>query len=340
MADSADRIVDRTLLSKGDEVRSGLANPLHGSRTDIITTAGRVATYTSGTPSPAGPANPLLLIHSVNAVASAFEVRPLYDAYADERPVHAIDLPGFGQSERHDREYNERVMTDALHAAVARLREANGNQPVDAVALSLSCEFLARAAMEDPAAFRSVGFISPTGFEGKARDASAPGNRAKPWLLKALYWPIWKRGIFRLLTMPPVIRKFLEKAWGSKSIDEPLFAYDCETARQHGARHAPYYFVAGYMFSTDILRVYESLRLPVWMAHGVRGDFVDYRHKTRVAGRSNWTIEQFETGAFPHFEVLDQVTHSYDRFIESLTTAADGAPVALAPTSERKLKAI
>jgi pimeloyl-ACP methyl ester carboxylesterase len=307
-------------------VRSGLANPLHGSRTDIISTAGRLATYSSGTALPGGIPNPLLLIHSINAVGSAFEVKPLYDLYANTRQVHAVDLPGFGQSERHDREYNARIMTDAIHTVVAKLREANGNQPVDAVALSLSCEFLARAAVEKPEAFRSLAFISPTGFEGKARDNRVPGNRGKPWLLKTLYWPIWKRGIFRLLTKRPVIRKFLEKAWGSKNIDEPLLDYDCETARQHGARHAPYYFVAGYLFSTDALRLYETLKLPVWFAHGVRGDFVDYRHKDRVASRANWTIVQFEAGAFPHFEVLDQLARSYDSFLDEFKVADHSAP--------------
>ncbi|MDF3812973.1 MULTISPECIES: alpha/beta hydrolase [Rhodopseudomonas] len=324
-------------------MRPGLANPLHGSRTDIASTAGRIATYTSGTATAEGPANPLLLIHSINAVGSAFEVKPLYDHYADKRPVHALDLPGFGQSDRHDREYTARMMTDAVHATVAKLQEANGGQPVDAVALSLSCEFIARAAMENPAAFRSLALISPTGFEGKARDASVPGNRGKPWLLNALNWSVWDRGIFRLLTMRPVIRKFLEKAWGSKNIDEALLAYDYETGQQPGARHAPYYFVAGYLFSTDALRVYESLQLPVWMAHGVRGDFVDYHHKDRVANRANWHIEQFETGAFPHFEVLDQVTRSYDSFLGALTTMADtsaASHAAAAPGPERKLKMI
>jgi hypothetical protein len=66
------------------------------------------------------------------------------------------------------------------------------------------------------------------------------------------------------------------------------------------------------MFSKDALRLYESLNQPVWMVHGVRGDFVDYRHKTRVADRPNWRIVTLESGAFPHFEMLHQVTRSYD----------------------------
>jgi pimeloyl-ACP methyl ester carboxylesterase len=293
------------------QARAPLANPVSGVRTDIISVAGRIAFYAAG-PETAGP--PLLLIHSVNAAASAFEVKPLYDHYARERRVYAVDLPGFGQSERGNHEYTARLMTDALHEVIERIRELHGDEPVDAMALSLSCEFLARAAVERPAAFRSLGLISPTGFERKPRDARVPNTLGKRWLLDSLYFTLWERQLFSLLTLRPVMRKFLEKAWGSKQIDEPLLDYCYQTTHQHGARHAPYYFVAGYLFSTDALRLYETLNLPVWMAHGVRGDFVDYRHLPRVASRPNWRIVTLQAGAFPHFEMLDQVTRSYEEF--------------------------
>jgi pimeloyl-ACP methyl ester carboxylesterase len=307
--------------------RSRLANPVLGTRTDIECRAGRIATYTSGGADFDGSATPLLLIHSINAAGSAFEVRTLYDHYARSRPVYAIDLPGFGQSDRTDRHYDARLMTDAVHAAVEHIRQLHGaQQPIDALALSLSSEFLARAATETPDAFRSLAFISPTGFEGKARDDHAPATRGKPWLLRTLRFSLWDERFFALLTARPVIRKFLEKAWGSKNIDEPMVEYDYHTTHQPGARHAPYCFVAGYLFSTDALRVYERLNHPVWMAHGVRGDFVDYHHKTRVEGRPNWTIVQFDTGAFPHFEVLGDVVRSYDRFLAKSQRSDSAAP--------------
>ncbi|MFL9500966.1 alpha/beta fold hydrolase [Rhodopseudomonas palustris] len=311
---------------KQHHARTGLANPVAGARTDITSVVGRFAIYAAGDAQPNGSTTPLLLIHSINAAGSAYEVKPLYDYYARQRPVYAIDLPGFGQSDRDDREYTARMMTDAVHAAVEQIRRIHGEQPIDALALSLASEFLARAAIETPQAFRSLGFISPTGFEGRARDDRTPGTRGRSWIIDVLRVKLWDRGFFKMLTARPVIRKFLEKAWGSKDIDEPMVDYDYATTHQPGARHAPYYFVAGFMFSTDILHVYEQLRLPVWMAHGVRGDFVDYRHKSRVAGRSNWTIVQFDTGAFPHFEVLDQVVSSYNQFLTKVQPSEVGKP--------------
>ena len=45
------------------------------------------------------------------------------------RSVFAIDLPGYGLSERSDRRYAPRLMTDALHKAAAQIRARCGAAP-------------------------------------------------------------------------------------------------------------------------------------------------------------------------------------------------------------------
>jgi pimeloyl-ACP methyl ester carboxylesterase len=287
-------------------------SPLDGARQDIGLTGGRVVLY--GNPGPDGSGNrPLLLVHSVNAAASAYEVKPLFDYYRGRRPVYAIDLPGFGQSDHSDRFYSVRTMTDAVLLALSEIRRIH-NSPADAIALSLSCEFLARAAVEEPDLVMTLGFISPTGFEGVARDAEG-GNRGKKWLHDILKFPLWRRSLFKMFTTKAVIRKFLEKTWGAKNIDESLLDYDYGTAHQSGAEFAPYYFIAGFLFSKDILNIYQTLRHPVWMVRGTRGDFVDYHHVPRVKNRPNWTFDVLDTGAFPQFEALSLLAASYDAFI-------------------------
>jgi pimeloyl-ACP methyl ester carboxylesterase len=293
---------------------SGLPPALDGERHEFTTpAAGRVSYYVAGS----GP--PLLLVHSVNAAASAYEVRPIYEHYAASRTVYAIDLPGFGFSDRSDRSYTPRLMTDAVEALTREIRRRHGAGPIDALALSLSSEFLARAAFEEPADYRSVALISPTGFDRRGPyDGPEGSTRAMPWLHTVFDFPLWSRGFFRLLTSRPSIRFFLQKTWGSKQIDEGVFEYSYLTSHQPGARHAPYCFVSGYLFSGDITRIYQGLTQPVWMAHGVRGDFTDYSQKTAVANKPNWTIDVFQTGALPQFEVPDAVLVAYDRFLASV----------------------
>lgn len=281
--------------------------PVAGERLDF---GGGLVAWTAGS----GP--PLLLVHSINAAASAAEMRPIFDHSRATRTAFAIDLPGYGASRRDDIRYSPRLMTDALHAAAAQIRRHCGTAPLDAVALSLSCEFLARAAAEQPSQWGRLALVSPTGFRGTRPYRGAPGStRAVPGLYRVLSQPLWASALYRGLTRPGVIRYFLERTWGSKAIDETLWAHDVLVARQPGARHAPLYFLSGGLFSADITTVYEALAQPVWVSHGVRGDFTDYRGLAGLKTRANWRVSVYPTGALPQFEEMAAFGAELDRFL-------------------------
>lgn len=270
----------------------------------------------------AGKGPPLLLVHTVNAAASAAEVRPLFDHYRTTHTVFAPDLPGYGFSDRSDRAYTPRLMTDALHTIAGQIRQRCGDVPVDALAASLSCEFLARAAVEQPATWGRIALVSPTGLMGRKARRGPPGStRAVPGLHAVLSVPLWSDALFRGLTRPGVVRYFLERTWGAKNIDEEMWAYDVATARQPGARFAPLHFLSAGLFSADVLTLYESLVQPVWMSHGVRGDFTDYRGKVFLEGRPNWQCTIFQTGALPYFEVPEEFFRALDGFLAATPTA-------------------
>jgi pimeloyl-ACP methyl ester carboxylesterase len=301
----------------------GLPAPVSGQRHEIGSPIGRL-TYYAATPEGGRKMPPLLLIHSINAAGSAYEVKPLYEHYRQSRTVYALELPGFGHSERGKREYTVRMMTDAILLMVSEIQNVHGREPIDALAVSLSSEFLARAVSETPLKFRSVALVSPTGFTSRdAKTQWRQGTRGMPWLHAFFEFPPWSKAFFRLLTSHASIRYFLRKTWGSPDIDEGLAEYDYLTTHQPGAQHAPYYFVSGFLFSEDIIRIYHSLTLPVWMSHGVRGDFVDYSNKTQVADRANWTIQVFPTGAMPHFEAKDAFVRAYDAFLTGASAASN-----------------
>ena len=265
----------------------------------------------------AGDGPPLLLLHSVNAAASAADMRPLFERYRKSRRVFAVDLPGFGLSARSERNYTPRLMTDALHATLAQIRLQCGDVPVDALAVSLGCEFLARAAVEAPARFNHLALVSPTGLQGNADLRQAEGSTRKiGWLHAVLRQPLWAEWLFRQLSRPGVVRYFLQRTWGSKHIDETLWAYSVQTAHQPGARHAPLQFLARGLFSADIHRVYEGLTQPVWMSQGVRGDFTDFRALARLRPTQPWQRTVFATGALPYFEALEFGAR-FDDFLRS-----------------------
>jgi pimeloyl-ACP methyl ester carboxylesterase len=289
-----------------------LPNALTGQRIALSSPVGPLSYYRDGGPDAA----PLLLVHSINAAGSAYEMKPVYDHFRSQRAVYAIDLPGFGFSDRSDRPYDPRMMTDAVHAMAERIRSEHGDKPIDAIALSLGTEFLARAAAERPEQYRTLSLISPTGMDSRGPYVDAPGTtRGMPWLYAFFRNPIWSKSFFKLLSSRMSIRFFLKKTYGREEIDEGLLDYDYLTTHQPGARHAPYRFVSGYLFSKDITRIYRSLAMPVFVAHGVRGDFVDYSGLKEFAARPNWTIERMQTGALPHFEMRQDFMRRYETFL-------------------------
>ncbi len=285
---------------------------LPGERVRIASSAGEQTLYVLGSGAP------LLLIHSINAAASAAEVRPLQEHFSRERQVFCIDLPGYGLSERRPLAYTPQHMIDAIHRAAEHVRRNSGQRP-DALALSLSCEYLAGAAAASPESFRSLALVSPTGFRGGQSRRGAPGSTlGLGWFERLLRGPGWGRSLFNGLTRPAVIRYFLRRTWGSDAIDEALWRYDVLTARQPGAEHAPLRFLSGFLFTGDIHTIFEALNLPVWVSHGVRGDFTDYRNRRLVDGRPNWSFTTYGTGALPHFEATARFCADYENFLASV----------------------
>lgn len=307
-----------------------------GERKSLETGFGTLSFYVAGPDAAArqDPKQPpMLLVHCINAAGSAYEVKPFFEHYRATRTVYALDLPGFGFSARRQRLYTPRLMTDAILAMAEAIRGAHGDSAIDALALSLSSEFLARAAVEQPDWFRTLGLVSPTGFDRRAPRTGPKGsNRGMPAMRAIFADKPWSGGLFRLLTSRVSIRYFLEKTWGSKAIDEGMVDYDYLTTRQPGAEHAPFSFISGYLFSNDITRIYDALSGPVWMAHGVRGDFTDYTYKRAYEGRPNWHFDVFQTGALPHFERPDDVFDRYDAFRAASTPDA-GTGLLTVPTA-------
>ncbi|OSZ75228.1 alpha/beta fold hydrolase [Hydrogenophaga sp. IBVHS1] len=281
----------------------------------LHTAVGRVAVYHARLEGQGVGLPPLLLVHSVNAAASAAEVAPLFDHYRATRTVVALDLPGYGRSDRSDRAYTPRLMTDAVLAVVEWMRTAFGTGQVDVLGVSLGCEFVARAQSEAPAQIRRIALVSPTGFSRSKRRHGPPGTTLViPWLLRLLSRPGWGDRIFRQLTRPGVVRYFLKRTFGSSNIDETLWRQAVITAKQPGAHHAPLAFLSGALFSADINTLYETLLCPVWVSMSTRGDFTDYQGRNSVESRPNWQFHAIEGGALPYFEDLPAFNTVLDPF--------------------------
>jgi len=307
-----------------------LPHAVSGERREIDSPAGRLSYYVAGPPA----APPLLLVHSINAAASAYEVKPVYEAFKTQRRVYAPDLPGFGFAERSKRDYTIGLYVEAIHAVLRVIEAEHGPAGVDVLAVSLASEFVARAATESPARFASLALVTPTGFASAAPAYSgAPGtSREVPGLHALVSVPLWDRALFDALTSRASIRYFLQRTFGSKDVPEDMVDYDYLSTHQPGAQHAPLAFLAARLFSRDIRNVYERLTLPVWVPHATRGDFRNFSGADWARARANWQFLPLPTGAMPHFEMADEFNRRYADFLASARRSG-AAAAALAPVA-------
>jgi len=257
---------------------------------------------------------PLLLIHSVNAAASAYEMRPLFEHYRGERPVYAVDLPGYGFSDRAARNYT----AEFFERAIIDLVEDEIGEPVDAVALSLGSEFLARAAQAKPDWFHSITLISPSGFNARGGGRATQrvsANENSDTAYKLLAFPIWGQALFDLIASRRSIQFFLEKSFVGDPPDE-FVDYSYLTSHQPGAANVPLHFVSGRLFTPDVkTAVYEKVTIPGLIIYDE-----DYYSQfdtlpSLVGQKENWQAARITpTRGLPHWERLPEVIETLNIF--------------------------
>jgi len=266
--------------------------------------AGRLAYYSDTS----ARGRPLLLVHSINAAPSSREMQPLFEHYRGRRPVHSLDLPGFGQSERGNRPYSPALYA----AAIDDLLEHIGDGPADVLALSLSAEFAARAALAAPERIASLVLISPSGFSRRPLPPPAVG-RAAHGVLTA---PGLGQGLFGLVRSRPSIRFYLNKSFIGEAPDA-LVDYAYQTSHQPDARYAPLMFLSSQLFTANAVEaLYERLTdLPV-LAIADRDPYISFERLPEVAAiMPNWHYERVAPHmGLPHWEQPDATFAVLERF--------------------------
>ena len=257
---------------------------------------------------------PLLLIHSVNAAASAYEMRPLFEHYRGQRPVAALDLPGYGFSERSDSARTPAAYAEAIGEVLANTI----GEPADVIALSLGSEFAARAALQRPDLFHSLTLISPSGFNargsGRATQQAVEQDRTES-IYRALSNPLWGRALFDLIASRRSIEFFLKQSFVGP-VPQALIDYAYATAHQPGAPYTPLRFISGLLFTRNARQeLYERLTLPVLVVYD-RDAFVNFEALPEVAAaHANWQTARLEpTLGLPQFEALPRLAAALDDF--------------------------
>ncbi len=254
---------------------------------------------TAGGDGSAAP-EPLVLVHSIHAAASAWEMRELFTRLGTERRVFALDLLGFGASERPDIDYDSDLYQDLLRDFV---REVVG-EPAHVLASSVSASHALEAAAADASLFRSLVLVNPTGL---LTQATGPDGRGR--LLQNLFrLPFVGEALYNLLVSRPSLAYYGSRIYRDPAVEEENAEQQYLTAHQPGARYAPAAFLGSALGKNVYmaLRTVEVPALSIWSG----GDIVDTKRESEAYAavapgmRQVW-IE--DAGSVPHEERPDEV---------------------------------
>lgn len=297
---------------KSGEFQWPLQAAIEAERHVIATSDAGAISYYEDT---SGDGRPLVLLHGIHAAASAFEMRTLFYEFRGERPVYALDMPGYGFSQRGGMRYTPDVYVHAIEHLLRHIAIESPDGRADIVALSLTSEYAARVAAELPELVHSLVLISPTGFE---RIKPGAERAEPPEIIKS----VARAGgelFYDLLVTRPSLQHYLRKSFAG-SVDRALLEYAHATSHQPGAQYAPLAFVSGALFPHgDPKQVYANVHAPVLVLYdedpystfGALRPFM-LNHPNYRAGRIS------HTRGLPHIEARDRTMRVIRAYWEQL----------------------
>ncbi|WP_254767764.1 alpha/beta fold hydrolase [Salinilacihabitans rarus] len=231
----------------------------------------------------------IVLCHGINAAASSYEFEPIFDLLADHYRVFAVDLPGFGRSDRPPLVYSSGLYAEFVRDFATDVAD----RPI-VVASSLTGAFAADAAAE--ADFERLVLICPTGDTGTER----------PWVRTLLRAPVVGTALFDLLASKPSIQYFLEREgyYDDESVDPAEIDYAWRSAHQPGARYAPASFASGTLDPEfDLTTELAALETPTTLVWGRDAELVPLHEGRELAEAADLDLVVIDYATqLPHAE--------------------------------------
>jgi pimeloyl-ACP methyl ester carboxylesterase len=259
----------------------------------------------------AGP--PILLVHSIHAAAWSYEWRRTAAALAATRhTVYALDLLGFGRSDRPATRYSPALYTALL---ADFLRDIVG-APATIIGSALGATYAAATAADAADRVSALVLVQPTGLTRLAANSGAWGNVMR----LPLDAPLIGTALFNLLVARPVIQRRLRQSYaGRASVTEDVVATYYQAAHQPGARHAPSAFVACQL-ALDLRHIWPALQQPtlvVWGAHPHLTALEDLRAFRAARPASDAAVIE-GAGDLPHDEASDEFVDVVTAFLSGV----------------------
>ena len=249
-----------------------------------------------------GSGPPLLLVHGIGAGASSFEYRKVWQNLSEKHTVYAIDLLGFGKSDKPSLLYTAETYIKLLADFCRDVMGVGGESgEADVIASSLSAAYIIALSQRDPSLFHRLILISPTGIE----ELATPLSATAPAIRGGLKTPILGTAAYNAIASKRYIRQYLRDFIYAdpNNATNDVVDYYHTSAHQPGGENVLPSFLSGYL-NINVFEAFKGvvdLPLIVWGRDAKQSPLGQVEPFLRV--NANAKLEVIEdAGMLPHEE--------------------------------------
>ncbi len=208
------------------------------------------------------PGLPIVFIHGIGAGVSSFMWRKNFDALAKDFRVFALDLLGFGFSDKPPAApYSADLYVELISDFI---REVAGGR-ANVVASSLGASYAVRVADEHPELINAMILNAPAGYDTM---------NTRPGMAGAAFYgllqsPVLGTSFYNVMASERSIRDYARRTlfYDYRRVTDRLVAHLYATSHQAGAQHAIAAFMSGYL-NCDMRPAFSRLDQPIILVWG------------------------------------------------------------------------
>ncbi len=269
-----------------------------------------------------GDGPPLLLVHAVGAGCSSFEWKDVFEALSERYTVYALDLLGFGKSDKPSLDYTDATFIDLIENFCRDVIGVGGGKgETDVIATSLSAAYVIALSERDPLLFRRLVLVCPAGIE----ELASPLHLGSPVVRGVFKAPVLGATLYNAIASKQGIRTYLTArtyADPTKVTSDVVDAY-YTAAHQPGGDAVLPSFVSGYL-NTNVAEAFKGvvdLPLIVWGRQAVESPIA--HAEAFLQANPNAKLEVIEdAGMLPHTEQPAAFLAAVRPFLAAADTAA------------------
>lgn len=194
-----------------------------------------------------GNGNPILLIHDLTVGSSVYEFNKIVDTLAANHEVYAIDLLGYGLSDKPNMTYTNYLYVQLITDFIKNIIK----KKTDVIATGDSSQIAVMVCHNDPEVINKMIFINPSSLY---QSNQIPSKRTK---------------LLKLLLDIPIIGTFVYNLFTNKATFEKIFKKD-------------YYYNSINIEEKDILSYLEAAHLPDYTSKYVFASYIGKYINTNI----------------------------------------------------------